>query len=165
MSDRTRNLLNEIGKSLNRLPGVFSTAQWGGRAYKLPNEKNDRRKAKLLAFVLLSKDDRAVSVSFKLEPTIAADAVDRYGWVEPHSFRTLAPSGWISATISTKRQLKPLALLLKESRSLYPLEKEMPSTPVPSDGKAGSNPVARRIDRVMAEFEREGWSPSEDADF
>ena len=42
MSTRLARHMGEIGSLLNDLPNVFSTPQWGGRAYKLPGP-NGRR--------------------------------------------------------------------------------------------------------------------------
>ena len=50
MAAKGTMLLAEVAKVLNALPGVFSTPQWGGRAYKLPRGGNSG-KPKLLAHV------------------------------------------------------------------------------------------------------------------
>lgn len=167
MSDRISNLLNEISEAAAALPGVFSAAQWGGRAFKLPGPGGDRRKPKLVAFVSVAKDRTAVSVSFKLKPERAAGAVSRFSWVEPHGFRTLAPSGWVNAQVTNKRQLGPLTRMLNESRSLYPQAEEPPvvETTRGGGGGSGTSTTARHIDRVMQDAKREGWTPPSDDDF
>jgi hypothetical protein len=177
MNDRVSRLLGEINTIAAALPGVFSAAQWGGRAYKLPGPGGRRNRPKLLAFVSPARDGRAVGVSFKLPPQRAADVIERHAWIEPHSFRTMAPSGWVSAAVSNKRQLKPLARLLEESRSLYPPpeppESEQAATTRGVGGgqtettvtRAATDLVARRIDRVMKEAKAEGWSPPAPDDF
>jgi hypothetical protein len=165
MNERISRLLGEINTILASLPGVFSTAQWGGRAYKLPGPGGGRHRPRLLAFVNPVKDGLAVGVSFKLPPPRAADVIQRHAWIEPHSFRTMAPSGWVSAAVSSKRQLGPLARLLEESRALYPearAEREETETTIT---RAATDLVARRIDRVMKEARAEGWSPPADDDF
>jgi predicted DNA-binding protein (MmcQ/YjbR family) len=146
-------LLGEIGTVLNGLPGVFSTVQWGGRAYKVPGPGSGRSKSKLLAFV--STDDAAqdVFVSFKLKPPRAREVVDRHDWIEPHSFRTLAPSGWLTARVHTKRQLAILADLLHESHALYAPAAQPEPKPVRQDD------AARHIDQVMNALRASGWSP------
>lgn len=163
MSDRANNLLREIGAFLGGLPEVFSAAQWGGRAFKLPGPGGNVRKPKLLAFVSSETDEDWVGVSFKLPPDRAAWAVEKYAWLEPHSFRTLAPSGWVHAEVTTRRQIGPLKRLLAESRALYPQGEEPPVVETTRGGgvggAGGSSATARRIDQVMAEAIKEGWSP------
>jgi hypothetical protein len=168
MQDRVSRLLGEVNTIAAALPGVFSTAQWGGRAYKLPGPGGDRRRPKLVAFVSPTKDGRAVGVSFKLPPQRAADVIERHAWIEPHSFRTMAPTGWVSAAVSNRRQLKPLARLLDESRSLYPAQELQDSGGGQTETaitRAATDLIARRIDRVMKEAKAEGWSPPVDGDF
>ena len=97
------------------LAGVFSTPQWGGRAYKLPGPNGNRKRPKLLAHVVTTRDGKAITVQFKLAAQRAADVVEQYEWITPHSFRTLAPSGWISARLTTKRQTTTVLRLLRES--------------------------------------------------
>ena len=158
MNDRISSLLGEIGAAL------FSTAQWGGRAYKLPGPGGNRGKPKLLAFLSVTNAGDAVSVSFKLPPARAAQVVEERRWIAPHSFRTLAPSGWVSATVSNRRRIGPLRRLLEESRSLHPVHP--PLVTVERRGAAAStNTVARRIDRVMGKMKAEGWSPPADDGF
>lgn len=165
MNDRVSRMLGEVNTILAALPGVFSTAQWGGRAYKLPGPNGSRSRPRLLAFVSPSRDGRAVGVSFKLPPARAADIIERHDWVAPHSFRTMAPSGWVSAAISAKRQLKTLAKLLAESRTLYPVTAGGAGQTETTDKPAAANGVARRIDRVMQEAKAEGWVPPADDGF
>ena len=85
MSNRIAELLGEIDRILSDLPDVFSTAQWGGRAYKLPNPNGDRSKPKLLAFVVVARDGDAVSVGFKLDRQRAPNVIEQYKWVAPDS--------------------------------------------------------------------------------
>jgi hypothetical protein len=165
MSDRVSRLLGEVNTILAALPGVFSSAQWGGRAYKLPGPNGTRSRPKLLAFVSPSQDGRAVGVSFKLPPPRAADIIERHDWVAPHSFRTMAPSGWVSAAISTKRHLKPLARLLAESRMLYPVTTDDAGEIETTVKPAAAGGVARRIDRIMQEAKAQGWAPPADDGF
>jgi predicted DNA-binding protein (MmcQ/YjbR family) len=167
MAARTSGLLGEVGAVLNGLPGVFSTVQWGGRAYKVPGPGTGS-KAKLLAFVSCDDDGQGVYVSFKLKPKRAHEVVDRHDWVEPHSFRTLAPSGWVSARLRTKRQLAALAPLLQESRELYaPVgatetnpsrQRQSASASAPAPGAD----AAKRIEHVMNNLRAAGWSPPQD---
>ncbi len=148
-------LLGEIGAVLNGLPGVFSTVQWGGRAYKVPGPSG-RSKAKLLAFVSTDGTGADVFVSFKLKPPRAREVVDRHDWIEPHSFRTLAPSGWLTARVRTRRQLAILTDLLHESRALYAPAAETEPKPTRHDD------AARHIDQVMTNLRVSGWSPPQD---
>jgi hypothetical protein len=136
----------EVATLLGGFPDVFSTVQWGGRAYKLGNP----RKPRLLAFVS-SDDPRRVCVTFKLPRPRAGEVVDRHAWIRPHEFRTLAPAGWVTATASCKRHLQILTGLLSESRALYPVQRTGPRNPPPAAAPApGVHPDAARIDRVMA---------------
>ena len=180
MNDRISRLLGEVNTILVALPGVFSAAQWGGRAYKLPGPGGGRKRPKLLAFVNPARDGRAVHVSFKLPPPRAAEVIERHAWIEPHSFRTMAPSGWVDAAVSNRRQLRPLARLLQESRSLHPLLESAGGEdgseaagasdsgdrePETTITRAATDLVARRIDRVMKQAKAEGWSPPADDAF
>ena len=153
MAARLRVIHDELTAALQALPGVFSTPQWGGRAWKLPGPGGSRRKPKLLAHLVASEE--AIGVSFKLERHRARDVVERHEWIEPHAFRTLAPSGWLSARVRTKRQAAILAKLLAESRTLYGGAQE---TAAPRRGSA-SDPVARRVDQVMEQARARGWTP------
>ncbi|MCH8153503.1 MAG: MmcQ/YjbR family DNA-binding protein [Planctomycetes bacterium] len=166
MSNRATDLREQLSAILNALPGVFSTPQWGGRAYKVPAKAGSRSKPKLLAFVTLPDSQDAVQVSFKLAPDRAAAMVQRHEWIAPHPFRTLAPAGWITARVSTKRRLTTLANLLKESCLLYTSVERAAAAPThsrPVDGR--SDLIARHIDRVMRELRSEGWSPPSDDEF
>ncbi len=160
MSNRATDLREQLSAILNALPGIFSTPQWGGRAYKIPAKAGSRSKPKLLAFVSLPDSQDAVQVSFKLAPDRAGAMVQRHQWIAPHPFRTLAPAGWVTARVSTKRRLTTLANLLKESCLLYGSVEgaaAVPTRSLPVDGR--SDPIARHIDRVMRELRSEGWSP------
>ena len=157
MAARTTRLLEELAAILNGLPAVFSTPQWGGRAYKV--RKGSAGKFKLLAHVTVN--GRSVHIGFKLPPQRARDVVEQYDWIEPSSFRTLAPSGWVSAGFTTKRQLAVLRKLLAESHELHgvkPDEKPARKKTAATD----TSPAARHIDRVMGEIAADGWSPASD---
>jgi predicted DNA-binding protein (MmcQ/YjbR family) len=153
MAARTQMLLAELAELLSGLPGVFSTPQWGGRAYKVPRRGSG--KPKLLAHVTPVEDEDAVTVSFKLPPPEAADNVERHDWIAPHSFRTLAPSGWLTARVRTKKQLTTLRKLLKESHALHGVTATTSETPPAGDDRA-------RIDNVLREATNEGWTPQSD---
>ncbi len=159
MATRIKDLLASVSSILNELGGVFSAPQWGGRAYKLPGRGGSRSKPKLLAFVGTSREADAVTVMFKLEKARAAEVVERYRWIEPHSFRTLAPAGWVTARVTTRRQVTTLAKLLPESRALYGAAEPEPAW------SRNADPVVGRIDRVMRAARAEGWSPPADDDF
>ncbi|MHC4414633.1 MAG: MmcQ/YjbR family DNA-binding protein [Planctomycetota bacterium] len=160
MPNRLQGLLDELSAILNAQPGVFSTPQWGGRAYKLPGPGGRKAKPKLLAFVALAPTANAAEVSFKLPPERAQAVLRQHEWISPHPFRTLAPAGWLVARVSTRRRLATLTKLLKESRALYGSAEDAPREP--ARPVAGSNAIARRIDRVMRELRAEGWSPPEE---
>jgi predicted DNA-binding protein (MmcQ/YjbR family) len=146
-------LLAELSELLNGLPGVFSTPQWGGRAYKVPRRGSG--KPKLLAHVTPVEGEDAVTVSFKLPPPEAADQVERHAWIAPHSFRTLAPSGWLTARVHTKRHLATLRKLLRESHALHGV-----TTPASESPQAGDERT--RIENVLREATDEGWTPQSD---
>lgn len=157
VTPRTTRLLEELAGILNGLPAVFSTPQWGGRAYKVRTGAGG--KFKLLAHVTV--DGTSVHIGFKLPPQRARDAVERYGWIAPSAFRTLAPSGWVSAEVTTRRQLAVLGRLLGESHRLYGAHvPEKPARKAPSATEPG--PAARHIDRVMNELADQGWQPPSD---
>lgn len=158
---RVNELLGDIATILNDLPDVFSTPQWGGRAYKLPGPDGSLRKPKLLAFVSLTKERDAVSVVFKLPLELSAQSIERFDWIGPFEFGTWKKAGWIAARLKDRRRLRTLNRLLKVSRSLYPMRETPPSPRKRSASSSTSNPVLRRIDRVMAEAKDEGWTPPE----
>ena len=119
MPTRSDQILDTLAGVLNGMDCVFSTPQWGGRAYKVarPDEAQGKgkgkSKGKIVAFMALDRAGKAVQVSFKIPPADAQDACERYDWIEPHLFRTLAPSGWVTATVATKRQVGTLNGFLK----------------------------------------------------
>lgn len=161
-----------ISRTLNALPGVFSTVQWGGRAYKLPGPGGNMKKPRLLAHVWLTKSGDAVGVDFKLEKSRADAVVEQYIWIERHSFRTLAPSGWVTARISAKSQCKVVEQLLRESRSLYPTgdgdrsaSNQTAARNRTREPGAAISAVARRIDAVLREKKAQGWKPAQADDF
>ena len=155
MPARLDEVRQDLMAALAALRGVFSTPQWGGRAWKLPGPGGNRKKPKLVAFVAPAGEGGAVAVSFKLARSRAQEVVKRHKWVSPHSFRTLAPSGWVTAEVSTKRQATALKKLLAESRALHG-DAEAP-TEAPRTG--GADPLARRLDDVMAQARKRGWTP------
>jgi hypothetical protein len=157
-----------IAGALNALPGVFSTVQWGGRAYKLPGPNGNRKKPRLLAHVWLSDDGDHVGLSFKLQKKRAEEVVDQFGWITPHSFRTLAPSGWITAEVRTKAQCRIIAKLLAECRAQFPVDDVQPQKSAATrrgkpDGEV--DVVTRRIEAVVRQKRAEGWSPAGREDF
>ena len=162
MNKRIGAILEDLAVTLSGLNGVFSTPQWGGRAYKLPGPNSNLKKPKLLAFVVLSKNQDSINVAFKLSVQRSTEVVDSYEWIEPHSFRTLAPAGWVSATLTNKRQVKTLKKMLKESRELYPAA-EVENKAV--ENKSTGDEASQQIDRVMNAFAAEGWVPMEDDGF
>ena len=163
MNKRVQAILNDLSRRLNSLPGVFSTPQWGGRAYKVPGPNGNAKKPKLVAFVAMNKGGDAIGVQFKLTRPRAEQVIDDHDWISPHSFRTLAPAGWVSAELTGKRQLNVLAKLLAESRALYPTVEMTQADP--KERSTGSDAVSRRIDQVMGEMQAEGWRPRGDDDF
>ncbi len=162
MAKRLEALLDQLAAVLNGLPNVSSTPQWGGRAYKVTS--TSAGKTKILAFVAPNKEGNAVHVSFKIGQPEAESVVERHDWIEPHSFRTLAPSGWLTATVSTKRHVGSLKKLLTESHTLYAaIVAEPPPTEEPAPGGGGgAGGEARHIDRIMDEVRDGGWTPQSD---
>jgi hypothetical protein len=171
MNQRIGRLLSDVSGIFNGMPAVFSTPQWGGRAYKLPGRDGDRGKPRLLAHITMRRAADAVNVDFKLPPDRAAAEIDRLQWLSPHSFRTLAPAGWVTATLSDRRRVRSLARLLAESRALHgETETLQPSAPhaveacVARSDESTSDGVARRINRVMREANVDGWTPDADGE-
>jgi hypothetical protein len=74
MNRKITEIQDLIAAALNALPGVFSTVQWGGRAYKVGPRKP--KAFKLLAHVYLTRDEDAVCVDFKLPKQRAASVVN-----------------------------------------------------------------------------------------
>jgi hypothetical protein len=156
MAMATAELLERMGRTLGAMPGVFSTAQWGGRAYKLPGSGGSRRHPHLVAFVCCEKDG-AIGVSFKLPRERAAQVTAIHDWLRPHPFRTLAPSGWVAARLSNRRQAGVLEKLLAESFALH--EPLVARPPAGRGADAGAE--ARRLDRAMQDLREKGWAPAD----
>jgi hypothetical protein len=156
-------LQETIAAALNAMPGVFSTVQWGGRAYKVGTPK----KFKLLTHICLVVDERAVGLGFKLKKDRAAKVVDEFDWITPHSFRTLASSGWLEARVWTKSQAKVIVELLNESRELYPAveSQEKPARNRRRSSSAEGEIVVQRLDAVIAAKRSEGWRPAQADEF
>jgi hypothetical protein len=161
---RPDQILDTLAAFLNGLDGVFSTPQWGGRAYKVakPGAAGRRGgsepKGKIVAFLALDGDGKAVQVSFKIPPADAQDACERYDWIGPHSFRTLAPSGWLTATVGSKRQVGILARFLEQSHAMHGV-RAVGRADVAGPSRAAD---ASQIDRVMDKVRDDGWSPQSD---
>jgi hypothetical protein len=113
-------ILAAIDRAITPLPGVFSTPQWGGRAYKVPGPGNSKKRPKLLAFIEQPRDRKAVIVSFKLPKPRAAAAIRQHAWIKRNSFGSLGRSGWVEAHITAARHITTLAPLIRESRTLLP---------------------------------------------
>jgi len=174
MNKTTTNIQESLARALNALPGVFSSVQWGGRAYKLPGPgSRGLKRPVLLAHVWIEKGGESVGVAFKLDRQRAKTVLRQHDWLAPHSFRTLAPSGWITAEIRTKAQCRIMLDLLRESRSLHPMPTAEDATAATRSGKPSRNrkrgpatsddPIARRIDSVLQRKREEGWRPQADA--
>ncbi len=164
MTTRFARLMGEIGSLLNDLPDVFSTPQWGGRAYKLPGLNGSLKKPKLLAFVVMTRDKEAVSVVFKLPKSLSDEIMQRFDWIEAFSFGNWKNAGWIDARLTDGRQLRTLKRLLKECRGLFPDQKNQPETQTGVASPASSDSVARRIDRVVKKAIADGWSLPDEMD-
>ena len=129
MNKRVQAILRDLSRRPDSLPGVFSTPQRGGRAYQVPEPNGNPKKPKLVAFVAMNKARDAIGVQFKLTRPRAEQVIYDHDWISPHSFRTLAPAGWVRAKVTGKRQLTVLTKLLTESRALYPTVQETQAAP------------------------------------
>lgn len=160
MSKKITEIQGIVSRALNELPQVFSTVQWGGRAYKV----GSARKFKLLAHTWISRQGDALHIDLKLQKKRAADVVKRFAWINRHSFRTLGSSGWITCEIRTKTQAKAVIPLLSESHAMYPInseEKQMRSRERDSEVEI----VVRTMDAVLSRKKAEGWRPIHDDGF
>jgi hypothetical protein len=174
MKPRIAEIQRSLSKALNAMPGVFSTVQWGGRAYKLPGPgSRGMKKPVLLTHACLSKTGDAVCLGFRLEKSRARTIVREHDWIKPHSFRTLSKTGWLETQVRTKTQCKVMVELLRESRALHPMPEALTQAPASrkraSARNSGSssgdqrNPITRRLDSVLSQRRAEGWRPA-DAD-
>lgn len=157
MNTRIAEIQETIAAALNALPDVFSTVQWGGRAYKLPGPNGNRRKPKLLAHMWLNDDGSSVGLAFKLNKKRADEVIDRHDWISPHSFRTLAPSGWVTANVRSKSQARTTIAYLIESYDLHPVSRETPARR--GKPRSESECITRRIEVVLREKRASGWYP------
>ena len=169
MNKAISQIQEALSKALNTMPGVFSTVQWGGRAYKLPGPgTRGKKKAVLLTHVCLNKAGDAVCLGFRLEKRRAKAVIKQYEWVKVNSFGSLGKSGWVEMAITTKAQCKVTTALLRESRALHAMPEETPKERTRSRrGKrtkdAERNVVARRLESVLRNKREEGWRPDRDA--
>ncbi|MEE8460127.1 MAG: hypothetical protein V3S08_09635 [Phycisphaerales bacterium] len=166
MPTRPDQILDTLAAVLNGMDGVFSTPQWGGRAYKVARpgaartQGKSEPKGKIVAFMALDGSGKAVQVSFKIPPDDARSACERYDWIQPHSFRTLAPSGWLTATVASKRHVGALTRLLVQSHALHGV---LATGPTETAGASRATDAdASHIDRVMDKVRDDGWSPRSD---
>ena len=159
---------------------MFESPQWGGWVYKVTGRDGTRKTssksggAKMLCYIVDGKN-HGWHCQFKLpgsaEEGRAADAVKQLKWVELHPWKTLGPSGWVVARPRTAPQLKKLAELLAESRTLLPtypsaeasaeadrVDETAESEPTSSGAAKSSSPTARRFDSVMRTAREQGWS-------
>lgn len=169
MNKSTSQIQAALAAALGAMPDVFSAVQWGGRAYKLPGPgSRGKRKPLLLAHVWLEKDESGIGVAFKLPPARAQAMVRTHVWIAPHSFRTLAPSGWVTASIRTKAQCKTLIELLRESRALHPIADATSTESNPTarrgnrDADGQGDATIRRIDAILNQRKEEGWRVRDD---
>lgn len=178
-------ILERVDAALSVLPGVYSTAQWGGRAYKLPGPGGSLKRPKLVAFVVVLKDNAGVEVSFKLNKARAAVVVKGSDFIRPNSFGSLGRAGWLEARLTRVRQVATLRPLLVECRAMFggqdqavdhaastppnTIEGGRESARAPGRSKttvSPASPVAARIARVVEAARHElGWSPSGRDDF
>ncbi|MEM1213915.1 MAG: hypothetical protein AAGI68_16635 [Planctomycetota bacterium] len=157
LDDRDPALRDAMAELALGLPGVYESSQWGGWVYKVPDPRHGRKKAKMLCFVVDGKNHGWHS-QFKLPLEQAVTVIDEQDWVEEHPWKTLGPSGWVVARPRDKAQLKVLGGLLGESRALLPeVTVEAPEQPEREKGRAQSNGVARKVNRVMEAALADGW--------
>jgi len=172
MNGKITEIHKTLAAALNALPGVFSTVQWGGRAYKLPGPgSRGRKKPVLLTHVCLAPERDAVCLGFRLEKGRARAVLRQYAWLKPHSFGTLKKCGWIETEVRTKAQCRVVAGLLRESRTLHPMptaEDLGKSATAPKAQRsrrrhkvadAATDPAALRIEAVLRRKRDEGWAP------
>jgi hypothetical protein len=164
MARSINGILEGVAGTLNALPGVFSTPQWGGRAYKLPGPGGSVKRPKLLAFVCLSKDGSTIIVTFKLDKQRAAQVIATHSWIVRESFGSLGGAGWVRAKVAAAAHVRTLAPLLAESRGLYPAV-EPAIVELEPAGAAATGELARRIAKVMQLELPDGWTPPRDDDF
>lgn len=169
--NKIAHIQEALASALNALPDVFSTVQWGGRAYKLPGPgSRGKKRPVLLTHVCITRQRDAISLGFRLEKSRARQIIRQHPWIKPHSFGKLKNTGWVEMEVQTMAQCKVVIALLRESRMLHP----MPQPPETSGGprskparsrKRGrvdkDDPVARRIDSVLSRKRDEGWRPAQ----
>lgn len=163
------NILKSLAAALNAMPDVFSTPQWGGRAYKLPGPgSRGKKKPVLLTHVCINKAGDAVCLGFRLEKPRAKAVIRQHDWIKVNSFGSLGKSGWVEMAITTQAQCKVTIALLRESRQLHPMPEVAPKKATKARrGERASNvedsAEARRMDAVLRRKRDEGWRPDRDA--
>ena len=172
MNRTIAEIQKSLAKALNAMPGVFSTVQWGGRAYKLPGPgSRGMKKPALLTHVCLNKAEDAVCLGFRLEKTRGRAVMRQHSWIKPNSFGSLKNTGWVETEIRTKAECKVIIALLRESRSLHPIPETALPAEKPKTARRGKRAAdaeddsgnARRIDAVLRRKRDEGWRPQSSA--
>ena len=150
----TSKLLNELNEYLLAFKQVFSSIQWGGKAYKLPDIKGNKSKPKLFVFTQIDEKNNALIADFKLPLEVAANAVEKHAHLTPSPFSNWAKTGWVSARFTTTRQLTSTKPLFKISYDNLPKPSISPSSkPTPQSASPSStSPVAQKIDTIMQSF-------------
>jgi hypothetical protein len=170
MSVSIEGILESLASALNAMPDVFSTPQWGGRAYKLPGPgSRGKRKPVLLTHVTIPKQRDCVRLGFRLDLQRARAVVKQHTFIKPSTFGTLGKNGWLETAITTKAQCRIVIDLLKESRALHPVSEPAAtrgtrsSTPTrKKSAGAQGNAEAMRIDAVLRRKRDEGWTLQDD---
>ena len=165
-------ILESLAAALNAMPDVFSTPQWGGRAYKLPGPgSRGTKKPVLLTHVSIPKERDSVRLGFRLDVPHAKTVVKQHKFIKPSTFGTLGKCGWLETALKTNAQCRIVIGLLKESRALHPVSDaaavKVESKPA-RNSKRGAvasgedDGVAKRLDAVLRRKREEGWSPQDD---
>jgi hypothetical protein len=162
------DIQESLAAALNAMPDVFSTVQWGGRAYKLPRPgSRGRKKPVLLTHIVIPKTRDAVHLGFRLPVPRAKAVVKQHRFIRPSTFGTLGKSGWLEMALTTKSQCKVVIALLKESRGLHPVSQADAAPAAPKSARrrkrgsdaGGDDGITNRMDAVLRRKREEGWKP------
>ena len=158
-------LAAELDEFLATFDHVFSTVQWGGKLYKIPDPKRGRKKPKMFVFIKIPNDHnnsqagKHLAAFFKLPDKPAQDAVKKYDWLTFSTFGDWGKKGWLDAQINNKRSLGVLKRLLTITYQQLPLPEQHASTQQSAkaqkttkkqdDSVAHSSQAAAKIRRIM----------------
>ncbi|WP_432798265.1 hypothetical protein [Poriferisphaera sp. WC338] len=137
-------LAAELDEYLLGFEHVFSTVQWGGKLYKVPDKKLGRKKPKMFVFVNIvtveekGKQVEKLTTFFKMPQVEGDAAVKKYGWIRYSTFGQSGQKGWLDAMIENRRSLGVLKKLVIHTYDALPKPETDSAASSASSDKTGT---------------------------